>query len=364
MKDRYIAYALAVRRLHLPKIKGVAGLSLKFPRLVCFICYDCTDFPAHVHLKREGFAVVSAHIVFEEADWGTESRCELPNKGIKQVGAMCPKDWQVTLFVPAWVDGDEHDNGVFHHRQDRYPFRLFDLAIHDTDNTGIAAFIENLPRSDSIRRLEITLDYDGPAKQQLSAPDLLRILRPIPHLALLIDPYPRKGDDSSLHAILSNISGLRQFRHVTLKLGSEFWDAVDSTGRSKNIQYLDMPIPAWHVIPREGPDPATVDIQFVFEEPEHIDNATDPFSLSHISRYVRLAASVMLLIGGPVAEYRVHLTNKGIFNEKYSRVLPLLQVMFERMLKDEIERLIEETRKGLPIGWRRLRQDERRALAV
>ena len=51
MKDRYIAYALAARRLHLFKIKGVAALSLKFPRLVCFVCYDRTDLPACVHLK-------------------------------------------------------------------------------------------------------------------------------------------------------------------------------------------------------------------------------------------------------------------------------------------------------------------------
>ena len=51
MKDRFIAYALAARRLHIFKIKRVAGLYIKFPRLVCFVCYDRTDLPACVHLK-------------------------------------------------------------------------------------------------------------------------------------------------------------------------------------------------------------------------------------------------------------------------------------------------------------------------
>lgn len=179
-------------------------------------------------------------------------------------------------------------------------------------------------------------------------------------LGLYLDPLADIDASEQLACIIANIPHVRCFREVSFHVSPQDLHLLSDQYEA----LLAISLPRWTTKPWTGLDsqyPRKVSLDVEVFDADNFERIEDPTIVALLTRLLRFAAHVMLLIGGPGAEYRLALGGVRPKSNRYSHAaLKVIHNMFERILLDEIGRLISDGQKGGSVGWRKLEVAERR----
>ena len=329
-----------------------------YPRIRTIVYEGCRPYIAYMDIERDEHRVTRVHVDIRERSFGGGCRISPPVIVVRTIAQMFPKSWKVEVSVPMWLGANDLAAGILEKREGRHQFAVSDLSIFDADNEDVIRTLNQLRRCDKLTHMGISLSA-GTVSGTTTFDMLMAIRKRTSKLVLSCDDPSQQGA-SAVTSLLKHIPYLRQFNCVILLGWSPAWlPAHQSKSQSQHDRgYLAVPIPKWdgHSAMPSAPD--CVELVFGLADIKHLDYLKDSDALVHVSRYIRLAASVMLLIGGSAASYSLFLSDNGM-DAKTDKMRGLARKLLERMLRDEVARLIEEGSTGRTAGWRRLEKEER-----
>jgi hypothetical protein len=316
-------------------------------------------------IERDEHRATRVHVDVRERSFGGGCPISPPVVVVRTIEQMFPKDWDVELSVPVWLSAADIADGGLEKRQGRHQFAVSDLSIFGADNADIDKTLNQLRRRDKLAKMGISLSADTCGTK---TSDVLAAIRKRTSKLVLSCDDPSQQGASVVTSVLTHISSLRRFGKVVLYGWSPAWipgyrpksEAVfqSRSGAQHDRGYLEVPIPKWDGHAAMPSAPVEVDLVFGLADIKHLDYLKDSDALVHVSRYIRFAASIMLLIGGSTASYNLFLSDNGM-DAQTDKMRGLARKLLERMLRDEVARLIAEGSTGRTAGWRRLEKEER-----
>ena len=325
-------------------------------------------FDGHIDLKRDGHTRAIATIIRTYHQWWPAGHTFRVHDH-RKYGEMLPGDWTVDVLSSLALDKNERDGGNednFRAAVGLYRDAAFELVLAGYKLGEVASLVEALGTRNRLKRLDIDINDmlapDVPdGGPQLPSTHFADATNGIEEIGLFLDPALALLSRQQLHKVRATLDVVKRFKKMTFHVWTRRW-TVDDAWRIARM--LDCVTPWSDTInERDAPRPQQVLIEIELYDANDIKRIEDPDTFALFTRLIRFAASVMLIVGGSAAEYKVTLSGERLNDQRYTDLTrEIIGNTLNRILLDEISRLIAEGKKGNSVGWRRLEVAERRRI--
>ena len=355
MQDRKLLYCGAPANItDVPKDKPtIVNLVSMHPRLRQLTVSAYKTLTAKITLDRSGYEAIRASIALQEVIWGSLQRMRISQSVVDDLRTIVPGRWGIEIRLPSCCDTDSRLPDVV---------KSSDIVFHDVFCVGPHSSLLSILSIDFDALETTTMAVDTTADQTSRILPLLidKGVQQIGLAAFLNDLSPL------VKQVTGNLDVIRSFDKVAIVIAV---DLASVAGRDW-LRFGEQ-LPSWR--PARPPH-SGASVHSTVEWPSRVllhvnllPDTEDVFSdrvQMVIARRIRFAASFLLLIGGPNAEYRLTATYASptdvkVEASRYKHLNTLIAV-YQSMLLVEIERLVDAEAGDGSSGWRRLAVEERK----
>ena len=347
-------YHSAVRRVLGATCTQAVTLASKHPTVYHIEVIDAPFMKTYVTLTRTDLGTVTATIVMTEAGGSPYDRVRFDIRYIHRWTELLPKSWVFSISVAARAGCED-----LIAREGSLQYPISDLLIDEHGHDNIIATLSCLRGRDRPRTIIFDpADYDG---QQLNLEQTLQKLKDMRITRIGFDFGEPAGVVRAVETVLKNPELIRAFEDMTLMI-----DIASLPDRNVIDWLLGSTVENWlrhRLCNPTKPSASKAVTLFVLDSSNRATRKLlDSHTRSRVARFIRLAALLMLAIGGPVAKYEIKYARSGIFGpDTHGVEAKLVEGLYETMLRDEIGRVVAMRGRNFGKGWRKLDKWERRA---